>query len=59
MSEQTSSARIYEKTLIEYRMWANTTGRNLTDMLEIALRFGLRKQSAVEREISNELKAQK
>lgn len=57
MPEKTSSARIYEKTLNEYRRWAKMTGRNLTDLMNIALLFALRKQSEVEREVSAKLEA--
>ncbi len=55
MADKTSSARIYEKTLDQYRKWANMTGRNLTDLMNIALLFALRNQAQIEREVALKL----
>lgn len=55
MQEPMTQVRIRTKTLNEYRLWAKITGRNITDLVEIALKFGLRKQSEVEREVVQQL----
>lgn len=55
MKAKTKSVRINGKTLMQYRVWAEQTGRNLSDLLNIALLFGLRKQSEVEREVAMKL----
>jgi hypothetical protein len=55
MADKTTSARIYEGTMKQYRRWANLTGRNITDLMNIALLFALRKQSEVEREVAMKL----
>ena len=55
MPEKTTSARVYETTITKYRRWANLTGRNITDLMNIALLFALRKQSEVEREVAMKL----
>lgn len=55
MAEKTTSARVYCKTMMEYRKWAEVTGRNITDLMNIALLFALRKQSEVEREVAQKL----
>jgi hypothetical protein len=50
-----TQARVYVKTLNEYRKWAKITGRNLVELMNIALLFALRKQSEVEREVAMKL----
>ncbi len=57
MKSKTSSARIYEPTLEQYRKWANATGRNLADLMNIALLFALHRQSEIEREVAMKLEA--
>ena len=54
MAEDTQ-VRIRRETIKQYRKWAEITGRNLTDLLNIALVFALRKQSEVEREVAQKL----
>jgi hypothetical protein len=53
--EVTVSARVSTGVLNQYRRWANLTGRNITDLMNIALLFALRKQSEVEREVAQKL----
>jgi hypothetical protein len=57
--EHVTQARIYVATLNQYRKWAKITGRNLIDLMNIALLFALRKQSEVEREIALKLEPYK
>ena len=57
MAEKTESAKMVTSTLKEYRKWAKLTGRNLCDLVNIALLFALRKQSEVEREVVEKLEA--
>lgn len=47
-SRLTTSARIQNSTMKEYRKWAAATHRGVGDLLDLALRFALAKKIEVE-----------
>ena len=57
MLNKITQARVFVSTLSEYRKWAKSTGRNVSDTMEFALRFALTRKSEVEKEIISRLGA--
>jgi hypothetical protein len=52
MPEKTATIRAKKETHKKYIDWARSTGRNVADMVNIALLYALRHQSDVEHEVA-------